>query len=753
MDLLAELNETQREAVQWAEGPALVLAGPGSGKTRVLTHRVAHLVRERGISPREILAVTFTNKAAREMKERLLQLLGPESDALTIGTFHSICARILRREGNLLGFTSAYSIYDTDDQLAVVKRVMREMNVDDKIHRPGAILDGISRAKNELVAPEEFRPRSFSQEIVGRIYARYQQALKQSNALDFDDLLMYVAWILQKHPDALCRYQARYTYVLVDEFQDTNMAQYVLLKLLAAERRNLFVVADEDQSIYSWRGADFRNIQRFRRDYPGARVILLERNYRSTQTILDVANAVISRNVQRIPKHLYTDRGTGTPIVVHEAYDEGEEGRFVVDTIQTMVAKKQCRAGDCAVMYRTNAQSRAMEDAFVLAGQRYKLIGAIRFYERREIKDALAYLRILHNPADSVSLSRIINVPPRGLGDQTVAALFSWAGELGCSAWDALRALKDGAESPFSARAAKLLLQFLELWERLVDASQTMSAADLLKEALEATGYEQHIRSDKDEGDERWDNIKELLAAADNYSGMTNSLSAFLEEVSLVSEVDNLEEQPDVPVLLTLHMAKGLEFSVVFIVGLEEGILPHGRSLAYPEDLEKRNSWSQGWSSSARENPEGLEEERRLFYVGVTRAKDRLHLIHAFRRSTYGRGSVSKPSRFLADVPASLMQAKGGHTPRPGFGEQRPASPVAWRSPSVVDLAGERKDAANASAEPSFRAGDRVRHPVFGEGTVVNSGIVSGDEQVTVAFPKGGVKTLVARYAKLEKVR
>lgn len=731
MDLLDGLNPQQREAVVWEHGPALVLAGPGSGKTRVLTHRVAYLVRETGVGARNIVALTFTNKAAREMKERLFRLLGAESEALTIGTFHAICARILRRESALLGFSPTYTIYDEDDQQAVIKRILREMNLDEKLYRPGSVLSVISRAKNDLIGPDQFRSSSHKEEIIARIYRRYQQTLCESNAMDFDDLLMHTATLWQQHPDVLERYRHRYSYVLVDEFQDTNAAQYVLLTLLAKEHRNLFVVADEDQSIYSWRGADFRNIQRFRRDFPEAPVILLERNYRSTQTILDVANAVISRNAYRTPKRLVTDRGEGTAVVVREAYDEQEEGQYVVREIQRLVEEGIARPGDCAVMYRTNAQSRAVEEAFLRAGMAYKLVGAVRFYQRREIKDVLAYLRIVYNPADSASLNRVINVPPRGLGAQTVAALFAWAGQLGVSVWDALHRLRQAEQGedirhPLPSRAVRPLLEFLALWESLVEESKELDVASILALVLDRTNYHVYLNDGTEEGLDRWDNVQELLNVASRYAGMEDSLSVFLQDVSLVADVDELGEQPNVPVLLTLHMAKGLEFPVVFILGLEEGILPHSRS------------------SGSREE---LEEERRLFYVGITRAKDRLYLLHAFRRSAYGRSEVAEPSRFLRDIPARLTH--DGRRTAPA----RPAMAASGARFSPAARASRHDERPAPPSAPTFAPGERVVHPMFGEGMVVKSEIIADDEQVTVAFPSKGTKKLLARLAKLEKVR
>lgn len=726
MDLLNGLNPQQREAVIWGHGPALVLAGPGSGKTRVLTHRVAYLVRELGVGARNIVAVTFTNKAAREMKERLLRLLGAECEALTIGTFHAICARILRREGTLLGFSPTYTIYDEDDQQAIIKQILKEMNLDDKMYRPGAVLSVISRAKNDLIGPEAFTPRSWKEEVIARIYRRYQQALRESNAMDFDDLLTNTVALWEQYPEVLERYRRRYSHVLVDEFQDTNAAQYVLLRLLAGGHRNLFIVADEDQSIYSWRGADFRNIQRFRDDFPEAPVILLEQNYRSTQTILDVANAVISRNSHRTPKRLVTERGKGVAVVLHEAYDEQEEGGYVVAEIRRLM-EEGFRPEDCAVMYRTNAQSRAVEEAFVRAGMRYKLVGATRFYQRREIKDTLAYLRIVYNPADSASLSRVINVPPRGLGAQTVAALFAWAGEQGISVWDALHRLREADQGedvvhPIAPRAVKPLLAFLALWEGLVEDSKGLDAASILSLILDRTNYQAYLDDGTEEGRDRWDNVMELLNVAGQYAGMENSLGAFLQEVALVADVDELDERPNAPVLLTLHMAKGLEFPVVFILGLEEGILPHSRSSGSPEEL---------------------EEERRLFYVGITRAKDRLYLVRAFRRAAYGRSELTEPSRFLRDIPRGLTN----------IGPRTRSEAVSAFRTQLATPAPHREERPTSPSAPTFVPGERVIHPVFGEGTVIASEIVGDDEQVKVAFPTKGVKTLLARFAKLQKVR
>ena len=717
MDILEGLNSAQREAVQLIEGPVLVLAGPGSGKTRVLAQRVAYLVKECGCEPYRIMAVTFTNKAAREMKERLHHLLGERLRQLTIGTFHAICVRILRREARHLGIPSNFVIYDAADQLSLIRQALKDLDLDDKTYRPQAIQAAISRAKSELIAADEYRPRTYWQEVASRVYQRYQELLAANSALDFDDLLMAAARLFREHEEVLSKYQRRYRYILVDEFQDTNMAQYELLKLLSGEHFNLFVVGDEDQSIYSWRGADFRNMQRFRDDYPEARVVLLEKNYRSTQTILDAAQSVISLNVHRTPKELYTDKGQGLAITVFEAYNEREEGQYVVDEIQRLVAQGLCRPSDCAVMYRTNAQSRPIEDAFVWRGMPYKLVGATRFYERREIKDVLAYLRLIHNPYDNVSLARVINVPPRGIGRKTIAQLEKWVGEMERGVYDALQTLlekeetekTEEAEVPLSSRAQKALLGFATLLEELIAAQGKLDLLELLDFVLDGTGYADYVQDGTEEGKDRWANILELRTVAKEYLELPPemALTTFLEEVALVSDVDNLDEQVDVPTLLTLHMAKGLEFSVVFMVGMEEGIFPHNRSM---------------------DDPDQMEEERRLCYVGITRAKERLYLIHAFRRTLFGQSELGEPSRFIKDIPSHLIRGRQVN--------------------KVVEAPPERQ----SILEAQFKTGDQVCHPKFGQGMVIESVVVGGDEEVTVAFEDQGLKCLLASFARLEKI-
>ena len=706
-EILAVLNPAQREAVEAPDGPTLVVAGPGSGKTRVLTHRVAYLIEHRGIRPYRIMAVTFTNKAAREMKERLHALLGPEVlRQITIGTFHAICVRILRREAEHLPYDRNFVIYDDGDQLSLVRQCLRELNLDDSDFTPRAVQNSISSAKSQLIGPGEYVPARYEHEVVARVYQRYQRLLLANNALDFDDLLMVTVRLLRGNREVLNKYQTQYEHILVDEFQDTNVAQYVILKLLAGRHRNLYVVGDEDQSIYAWRGADFRNVQRFRDDYKNVQVVLLEQNYRSTQTILDTAHNVISHNVQRVPKKLWTENQRGAPVTAMEAYDEQEEAEYVLQEIERLLAEEGYSPGDLAVMYRTNAQSRALEEVFVRAGVPYRLVGATRFYERREVKDALAYLRLIHNPQDSVSLGRIVNVPRRAIGRKTLDQLGAWAESQGVSLFEAMQMLPQHEDAPIGARGRASLLSFLKLLEEFIAVRRELSVLELLDLVLDLTGYAPYIRDGSEEGEERWENINELRGVAKEYSSLPveESLTTFLEEVALVSEVDNLDEQVQTPCLLTLHMAKGLEFPVVFIVGLEEGVLPHNRSMDTPDEL---------------------EEERRLLYVGITRAQDRLYLVHTFRRTLFGRDELSEPSRFLADIPGELLQGQSFAQPH--------SQPIERRT------------------ETQFRDGDRVRHPRFGEGIVLSSKVLSDDEEVTVVFDGVGVKRCLVSFAGMEK--
>ncbi|MCK4369239.1 MAG: UvrD-helicase domain-containing protein [Dehalococcoidales bacterium] len=727
MDVLAELNPAQREAVETIEGPVLILAGPGSGKTRVIAHRVAYLIKVCGISPYRIMAVTFTNKAAREMEERLHRLIGGAVGDLTIGTFHAICARILRRDGRAIGVDPRFVIYDEEDQLSLLKRTIQEVGLDPKQYAPRAIASAITAAKSRTVTPQEYiqSTSSYFEEVAGRVYERYQQLLTESNALDFDDLLMKTVQLFRNSPETLAKYQSRYLHILVDEFQDTNLVQYELIKHLGGSKHNICVVGDPDQSIYSWRFADLRNILSFEKDFPEAKVVLLEQNYRSTKLILETASHVISANQLRKPKRLWTDNEPGELTNVVETYTEQEEAQFVVSEVERLVGEGKAKLGDCAVMYRTNAQSRALEEAFIRYGTPYKLVAGTRFYERREVKDIIAYLRVIQNPHDSVSLLRIINIPGRGIGQRSLSQLSSWAKSLGISQYEALQLIaeqKDNEEPqpPFSPRLVKALAGFLGLMQEFIARSQELNLVDLFDLIIKRTGYEEYILGGKD-GEERWDNVLELRTVAAEYRHLKppEGLTAFLEGVTLVSDVDGLDETVDAATLVTLHQAKGLEFPVVFIVGVEDGILPHFKSFA---------------------DPEQMEEERRLCYVGITRAKQRVYLVYAFRRSLMGSSMVSRPSPFLDDIPHHLI-----------------ASRELWQgeeSRVMPSLYSRNKTPATGVASSGLKTGDHVHHAQFGDGVVVSRRPVKDDIEVVVAFTSGvGVRKLLLSFANLEKIK
>ncbi len=712
--LLRTLNGQQREAVTAEDGPVLVLAGPGSGKTRVLTYRIAWMLEEHWSRPWHILAVTFTNKAAREMRERIALMEGRDvARAMTVGTFHATCARILRREADLLPFTADYLIFDADDQRALMKSIVREFGLDEKRYPPRALLSAVSRAKNELITPDDYPVRTYYDELVVRVYRRYEETLRASNALDFDDLLMETVFLFHQVPEVLARYRERYRHILVDEFQDTNVAQYILLRQLALEHRSLFVVADEDQSIYSWRGADYRNIHRLRKDFPELRQILLEENYRSTQIILDAARHVIANNSDRTPKQLFTRRKGGTPIIVWEGYDETEEARFVARTMLER-HRRGIPWSEMAVMYRANAQSRALEEALIRKDIPYRLVGATRFYARREVKDIIAYLRLAQNPRDDVSFARVLNRPPRGLGNRTAEKLILRAQEASVSRYEAARMLlHTGLLRGPQRRAVESFLTMIEGWVRDRDRLPLLQLFDRI---VQETDYERFLRDGTIEGESRWENILTLRGVIADAPEVR--LSDFLTEVALIADVDTLEETEEAVTLLTLHSAKGLEYRIVFIVGLEEGLLPHRRSL--------------------EESLDALAEERRLFYVGMTRAKEELYLTRAFRRGWYGGDQVTEASRFLEEIPAHLRREQG----RP---PQRSRTLPQWQSATW-----QRQQ----SAERRFRAGERVRHRRFGVGRVLDSRIEDGYEIVTILFSDNGigVKQFLAEKAPLEPV-
>jgi len=718
------LNPQQQQAVTAGPGPVLVLAGPGSGKTRVLTHRVTYLIDSLGVRPYNILAVTFTNKAAREMEVRISGMTGEQIQWLTLGTFHSICARILRREAGDLPFNSNFVIFDQDDQISLVKQALKELNLDDKRFRPRGVHEAISNAKNELILPDAFTIQSYRDETVQRVYRRYQELLLANNALDFDDLLLWTAFLLEEKPAAREKYAHRYEHILVDEFQDTNFAQYTLLKHISSFHRNIFVVGDTDQSIYRWRGADYRNVLRFEKDYPDSQTILLEQNYRSTQSILDVATAIIDRNPYRTPKRLFTERGAGRKAIAYESYDDHTEAAFVVETIVKSVTAQLAQPGDFAVMYRTNAQSRILEEAFLAVTMPYKLVGAQRFYGRREIKDIIAFLRLVQNPDDEISLTRIINIPPRGIGDKTYYSLRAAAGRLGRSPGAVLLQLakKDDISEleGLSPRAKSSLGQISRLLADWYTTKSSLSPLGLMDRILNDVDYHFYIDDGTDEGRERWENVMELRRLAAEYQ--EDGLVDFLEQVALVSDQDTLESNTNVPTLLTLHAAKGLEFPAVFIVGLNEGILPHSRSF---------------------DDPEAMMEERRLMYVGITRAMDRLYLVFSQNRRAYGFTEPVNPSRFLADIPYHLLEEINPTNPNRYARSQLENHPERWQVSNTSSVKMEE-------VRQNFHPGMRVLHPSWGEGMVLNSRVQDRDEIVDIFFENLGMKKVVASLANLE---
>ena len=734
MRFLQDLNPEQRQAVLHREGPLLILAGAGSGKTRVIAHRAACLIGDGHAAPHELLAVTFTNKAAEEMRERIERLLGAAQPRLWLSTFHAFCARLLRREAPRAGLSRDFVIYDTTDQLAVVRRAMQELRIDERLTPPRAVRAQISHAKNRMLDADQLLEAGsgYRDEQLARAFERYDRLLAAANALDFDDLLLKAVALFDASEAARERYVAQFRYLMVDEYQDTNRPQYRLLQQLASHR-NLCVVGDPDQSIYKWRGADVRNILDFEQDFPEATVVRLERNYRSTQVILDAASGLISRNSERRDKRLWTEGAAGDPIVCHRARDEIEEADFVIARLRRALAGG---AGSAAVLYRTNAQSRAIEDALTRAGLAYRVVGGVRFYERKEVKDALAYLKVLLEPADDVSLRRIINVPPRGIGKKVMEALEgSAATGPRLSLWERLVRAVD--EQAVPARAAAALERFRALRTTLAATAATESASVTLERTLDQTGYVRALRdAATEESEGRLANLMELVAAARDYElrAPEASLAGFVDQVSLRSEADEEEGAADAAVwLMTLHAAKGLEFPLVVITGMEEGLFPHAR---------------------AADDAGELEEERRLCYVGITRAQSQLVLTSAARRRTFGEYRDTDPSRFLREIPDELLetvvspQVRGRRIPE--HGRQRagrgraPRPAVDAPATTFFDYADEDQSAAYV------RPGMRVRHPKFGIGTVAGVEPLAGDVKLTVRFDAAGSKKLLGRYAKLE---
>ncbi|MGE5654234.1 MAG: DNA helicase PcrA, partial [Bacillota bacterium] len=715
------------------EGPLLILAGAGSGKTRVLTHRIAHLL-ENGVSPDEILAITFTNKAAAEMKERVASLVGGRSRAMWVSTFHSACVRILRRDIERLGYAKSFTILDDSDCQSVVKACLRELNIDDKQYTPGAVLGCISKAKNQLLSPAQFerQARDRFEERVASIFRLYQRKLIQSSSVDFDDLIMLTVRILNDYPDLLDEYQERFRYIMVDEYQDTNFAQYMLIKLLAARYRNLCVVGDEDQGIYSWRGADISNILNFERDYPEARIIKLEQNYRSTQTILDAAYHVIKHNTQRKDKHLWTDNKGGQPVTVFQADNEHDEAAFIAAEVERLLAREQRSYRDFAVLYRTHAQSRVVEELLMQRRIPYALVAGTKFYDRREIKDILAYLRVLANPYDDVSLRRIINVPKRGIGDTTMEKMESFGQEMGIQLFGILA---EAASIPgIAARTAHKVEEFVQSIENLRRQVEFLSITDLVGEILEKSGYREELEKSKDlEAQARLENISEFLSVTQEFdrNSEEKGLDAFLAGVALVSDTDTGESDEDKVLLMSLHSAKGLEFPVVFLIGLEDGIFPHLRAL---------------------DDENQMEEERRLCYVGMTRAREHLYLTYAWERTLYGRTMSNSVSRFLEEIPNELTMSPGRM--RPDL-KQRTTNPTSWSAQKsfIADMA--KTAQANSATGPkatNLSPGEQVKHKHWGVGTVLKADGQGENQEVVIKFPGVGDKRLVVKYAGLERL-
>ena len=742
VDIFSELSGRQKEAVQHAEGPLLIVAGPGSGKTRVMAHRIAYLTSVQGVAPWRILAVTFTNKSARELRERAGGLVGGANTGLQVRTFHSFCAFVLRQDGGQIGLDSAFSIYDGDDQQKLVRNILEELELDPKQFAPRAILSGISDAKNKMIDDSRLSKlsKSYFEEVVARVYARYTEQLATANAVDFDDLLLRAHNLFEDHADVLEKYQDRYRHVLVDEFQDTNAIQFSLTRLLAAKHKNICVVGDPDQSIYSWRHADIRNLTDFQTVYPDAVTVTLDQSYRSTQTILEAASGVIANNDERLKKNLWTENGKGSPVTVGEAYDEDEEARVVLQEINRLVEEEEFDRQEIAVMYRTNAQSRAMEAACNRHGVVYQLVGGTKFYERKEIRDSVAYLRLTVNPSDDAALERIVNVPARGISPRSVDAIRAVARSRGTSMLNVILQVDDEEQGLFgqiNPRAVKSVRAFADLMERLIEQSIILSTVELLDLTLERSGYKRLVQEDKERGEERWDNILELRGSASNFEGPEprERLIEFLENVALVSDIDSLEEGEDAITLITLHQAKGLEYDAVFMIGMEEGLLPHSRSLESGADL---------------------EEERRLCYVGMTRARKRLYMFHAFQRGFRGSRGAMMPSRFLDEMPLACVETVSIRRNSNTVRKVAPTRNVTGRSydPTV----GRRRTATplevRAAQRGDYRVADRVFHDTFGDGIVIEAIETGGDTEVTVAFGNGnGLKKLMAAFSGLKKVK
>ncbi|MHC5373816.1 DNA helicase PcrA [Enterococcus sp. LJL120] len=758
-ELLKSMNPRQKEAVLHTEGPLLLMAGAGSGKTRVLTHRIAYLIEEKEVNPWNILAITFTNKAAREMKERVNGLLGQGGEDVWVSTFHSMCVRILRRDVDFIGYSRNFTIVDSSEQLTLMKRVLKELNIDPKKYDPRSILGTISNAKNQLLSPEDYAQMSgsFYEEIVTKAYERYQKELRNNQSMDFDDLIMNTIRLFEENPDSLTYYQNKFRYIHVDEYQDTNHAQYTLVNSLAARFKNLCVVGDADQSIYGWRGADMQNILDFEKDYPNAKVILLEQNYRSTKNILAAANQVIENNQNRRKKELWTENLDGEKIVYYRADNERDETRFIVAQMQKEMQDNQRQYGDFAVLYRTNAQSRVMEETLLKSNIPYTMVGGHKFYDRKEIKDILAYLTVIANHKDSLSFERVVNSPKRGVGPGSIDKLRQFA-EI--HDFSLLEAAENIDLANISGKAGRELGNFATMIDQLTKMVPYMSITELVKETLERSGYQEDlVRQNNLEAQARIENLEEFLTVTKEFDkryeaqeidetqeeSPVDKMVIFLNDLALVSDLDNLEESTSQVTLMTLHAAKGLEFPVVFLIGLEEGVFPLSRAMM--EEAE-------------------LEEERRLAYVGITRAEEVLYVTNAFSRTLYGKTQYNRPSRFLNEIDEELMQVQGMRT----AGSSQPTQTF---NPKVFQPgATGQKNSARTGSTPSrtlpnqkvtskvstggeatgWAAGDKVKHKKWGIGTVVKVGGNAKDMELDIAFPEQGIKRLLAAFAPIEKV-
>ncbi|EIJ79806.1 PcrA [Bacillus methanolicus PB1] len=727
--LLSGLNPEQQKAVKAADGPLLIMAGAGSGKTRVLTHRIAYLMVEKGVNPYNILAITFTNKAAREMKERIQNLMGGAGEEIWISTFHSMCVKILRRDIDRIGFNRNFTILDATDQQSVIKGILKDKNIDPKKFDPRAILGSISSAKNELIDPEEFAKTAggYYEKVVSDVYTEYQKRLRKNQALDFDDLIMTTIQLFKRVPEVLEYYQRKFQYIHVDEYQDTNKAQYMLIKMLAARFKNLCVVGDSDQSIYRWRGADIANILSFEKDYPNSQVILLEQNYRSTKRILSAANEVIANNENRKPKNLWTENAEGNKIVYYRAVSEQAEAQFVAGKIKEMVESGKRRLSDIAILYRTNAQSRVIEEVLLKSNIEYSIVGGIKFYDRKEIKDILSYLRLIANPDDDISLQRVINVPKRGIGSSSIDKIANFAVTHDMSMYQALEAIDMIGLSPKIAKAAAEFRDFIQNYTRM---QEYLSVTELVDEVLDKSGYREMLKAEKLlEAQSRLENLEEFLSVTKNFEETSEdkSLIAFLTDLALVADIDSLDEdgqKSDSVVLMTLHSAKGLEFPVVFLIGMEEGVFPHSRSLM--EEAE-------------------MEEERRLAYVGITRAEEELYITNAQMRTLFGQTKMNPESRFIKEIPDDLLEEM--HKVQ----NQAASFGIPFRQPERRPVM--RPVAASTGGDSiDWKVGDKAEHGKWGIGTVVS---VKGDGEGTeldIAFPNPiGIKRLLAKFAPIKK--